>query len=61
MISRLHAIIREEIVNGMKRYKIVDNSSINGVIVNGIRVKEAILEYDLDSFSNPVSISEIEL
>jgi hypothetical protein len=48
MISRLHAIILEEIVNGVKQYKIVDNNSINGVIVNGIRVKEAILTYDLD-------------
>jgi pSer/pThr/pTyr-binding forkhead associated (FHA) protein len=43
MISRLHAFIREEVIDGIKRYKIFDNNSINGVIVNGTRVKEAIL------------------
>jgi hypothetical protein len=51
MISRIHAFIREENIGGIKRYKIVDNNSINGIIVNGIRVTEAILTYSFISFA----------
>jgi len=29
------------------QYKITDNNSLNGVTVNGIRVKEAVLKYDM--------------
>jgi pSer/pThr/pTyr-binding forkhead associated (FHA) protein len=45
MISRIHAKLLRISANGETKIKLVDNKSTNGLIVNGIKVEEAILKY----------------
>lgn len=45
LISRVHAIIERTEEGDNPQYKIIDNESLNGLAVNGVRVKEAVLKY----------------
>jgi pSer/pThr/pTyr-binding forkhead associated (FHA) protein len=44
LISRVHAIIERIEEGEIPQYKIIDNNSLNGLAVNGVRVKEAMMK-----------------
>lgn len=44
MISRIHAKLLRISVNGETKIRLIDNKSTNGIIVNGVKVEEAILK-----------------
>jgi DNA repair protein RAD5 len=46
LISRVHAIIERIEEGEIPQYKIIDNNSLNGLAVNGVRVKEAMMKHN---------------